>query len=257
MKKTLLSAATCLMVAPTIASADTIGFYVGAGNFDAEFSGTFKDADSTISREIDVDDDLGFDESSASYVYIAIEHPIPVLPNIKLARTELDQDGSSTITETIEFDGQTYSANADIDSTIDLSHTDVTLYYELLDNWVNLDLGLTIRQFDGEISITGVPQGSTVEETAQEDIDFPVPLLYVKAQFDLPLTGLYAAVDGNWIGYSGNIFFDAVGKIGYETDIGFGVEAGLRSITLEIDEEDEVEADMDFSGLYLAAHYHF
>lgn len=257
MRKTLFSAATCLMMTPTIASADTIGFYVGAGNFDAEFSGSFRDADSAITRDIDVDDDLGFDKSSASYVYIAIEHPIPVLPNIKLARTELDQDGTSTIDETIEFDGKEYAATSVVDSSIDLTHTDVTLYYELLDNWVNLDLGLTIRQFDGGISISGTEQNSGLVETAQEDIDFPIPLIYLKAQFDLPLTGLYAAVDSNWIGYSGNIFFDAVGKIGYETDIGFGVEAGLRSITLEIDEEDEVEADMDFSGLYLAAHYHF
>ncbi|MCG8317429.1 MAG: TIGR04219 family outer membrane beta-barrel protein [Pseudomonadales bacterium] len=256
MKKKLIIAATCLLTVPSIAAADTLGIFVGAGNFDAEFSGTFKNSD-TGERRIDLETDLGLDESSASYIYIAFEHPIPVLPNIKLARTELDQSGRSQLTEEIVFDGKTYAANVEVDSVIDLSHTDVTLYYELLDNWVNFDLGLTIRQFDGEISITGTESSSGTVQTASEDVDFPVPLIYGKAQFDLPLTGFYAAVDANWIGFGGNIFFDAVGKVGYETDIGFGVEAGLRSITLEIDDEEDVEADMDFSGLFLAAHYHF
>lgn len=256
MKRKLITAAACLLALPSVAAADTLGIFVGAGNFDAEFSGTFKNSD-TGERRIDLESDLDLDDSSASYVYIAFEHPIPVLPNIKLARTELDQSGRNELEEEITFDGKTYSVDTEVESVIDLSHTDITLYYELLDNWVNFDLGLTIRKFDGEISITGRADGFDDEQTAKEAVDFPVPLIYGKAQFDLPLTGLYASVDANWIGYGGNVFFDAVGKVGYETAIGFGVEAGLRSITLEIDDEEDVEADMDFSGLFLAAHYHF
>lgn len=257
MKKTLITAATCLLTMPSIAAADTLGFFIGAGTFQPEFSGTFKNSDTdVIDDAIDLEDDLGLDDDSATFFYVAIEHPIPLLPNLKLARTDMEQKGSSTLTEEIEFDGNVYEADAEVESTIDLSHTDATLYYELLDNWVNFDLGLTVRQFDGKIAITGEVQGGGVR-TAEEDLDFPVPMLYAKAQFDLPLTGLYAAVDGNWVGYGGNTFFDATGKIGYETALGFGVEGGLRSITLEIDDEDNVEADMDFSGLYLAAHYHF
>lgn len=256
MKKTLITAATCLMALPTVASADTIGLFVGAGTFNPEFSGTFKNSDTSDNvGEIDLEDDLDLDDDSATFFYIAIEHPIPVLPNIRLARTDMEQEGSTTLEDAIEFDGKDYAA--DIESTIDLSHTDVTLYYELLDNWVNLDLGLTVRQFDGKLEITGTETNSGQTETAKEDVDFPVPMLYAKAQFDLPFSGLYASVDGNFIGYGGNTFFDATGKIGYETSVGFGVEAGLRSITLEIDDEEDVEADMDFSGMYLAAHYHF
>ena len=256
MKKTLITAAACLLTAPTMASADTLGIFVGAGSFEPEFSGTFQNSDtSTTIGDIDLEEDLGLDDDSATYVYIAIEHPIPVLPNIRLARTDMEQKGASTLTRDIEFDGKTYSANTTIESIIDLSHTDATLYYELLDNWVNLDLGLTVRQFDGKLQISGDISGTT--ETASEDLDFPMPLLYAKAQFDLPLTGLYVAAEGNFIGYGGNSFLDATGKIGYETSLGFGVEAGLRSITLEIDDEEDVEADLEFSGMYLAAHYHF
>lgn len=256
MKKTLITATTCLLALPSVASADTVGLFVGAGSFKPEFTGSFQNSDTnTTIGEIDLEDDLGLDEDTASYFYIAIEHPIPVLPNIRLARTDMEQKGTSTLTRSIVFDGKTYSANTAVESIVDLSHTDLTLYYELLDNWVNLDLGLTVRQFDGKLQISGDIAGTT--ETASEDLDFPMPLLYAKAQFDLPLTGLYVAAEGNFIGYGGNSFLDATGKIGYETSLGFGVEAGLRSITLEIDDEDDVEADMEFSGMYLAAHYHF
>ncbi len=258
MKKALLSAAACLLVSPTVVHADMLGFFVGAGVFDAEFSGSFKNTGNLlIDRDIDVANDLGLDDSAASYVYVAFEHPVPLIPNIKLARTELDQDGSSTLTNTIEFDGQVYAANTALDSKIDLSHTDATLYYEILDNWVNLDLGLTLRKYDGEVAITGVTQGTTQIETAQQDIDFTIPLFYAKAQFDLPFTGLYVAADGNWIGCSGNMLFDATGKIGYEASIGFGVEAGIRSMAVELDDKENLEADLEFSGLFLAAYYHF
>ncbi|MDX1693681.1 MAG: TIGR04219 family outer membrane beta-barrel protein [Ketobacteraceae bacterium] len=256
MKKTFITAAACLLAAPTVASADTIGFFGGAGTFKPEFSGTFKNSDTSDTvGEIDLEDDLGLDDDTATFFYVAIEHPVPLLPNIRLARTDMEQEGSTTLEDAIEFNGKTY--DAEIESTIDLSHTDVTLYYELLDNWVNLDLGLTVRQFDGKLEITGREANSGQTETAKEDVDFPVPMLYAKAQFDLPFTGLYAAVDGNIIGYGGNSFIDATGKIGYETSLGFGVEAGLRTITLEIDDEDNLEADMDFSGMYLSAFYHF
>ena len=259
MKKTLITAA-CLLAAPTVASADTLGFFAGAGTFDPEFSGTFQNSDTSDNvGEIDLEDDLGLDDDTATFFYVALEHPVPLLPNIRLARTDMEQKGTSTLERTIEFDGNTYNAGVDVESVVDLSHTDFTLYYELLDNWVNLDLGLTVRQFDGQLSVSGDvdPGPGTTIETAQEDLDFPVPLLYAKAQFDLPFSGFYAAVDGNFIGYGGNSFLDATGKIGYETSVGFGVEAGLRSISLEIDDEEDVEADLEFSGMYLSAFYHF
>jgi len=250
MKKRLIPILLGLAL-PYTAQADTVlGVYVGGGTQTFDFSGDFRD-ETTLNNEVDLEDDLGLGEESGTYVYVAIEHPIPFLPNVLLSSTELEQSGSSTITRDIVFDGETYTANSPVESTIDLSHIDATFYYELLDNWVNLDLGLTVRQFDGEIMLESVAAG-----TAQEDVDFAVPLLYGKAQFDLPLTGLYVAASGNWIGAAGNTFLDSIAKVGYESSIGLGVEAGYRNITVKID-EDDLEADLGFSGIYAAATFHF
>ena len=252
MKKSLIPLILGLALPYSAAQADTIfGVYAGGGTQKFDFTGDFEDTDfSSAVGDIDLEDDLNYGDSSGTYVYIAIEHPVPFLPNVLLMSTELDQSETSEITRTISFDDETFTAGTEVDSTIDLSHVDATLYYELLDNWVNLDLGLTIRKFDGEIKLVS----ST--GNAQEDIDFTIPLLYGKARFDLPLTGLYVSASGNWIGAGSNSFLDSIVTVGYESTIGLGLEAGYRNISLSID-DDDFEADLAFSGIFAAATFHF
>ncbi len=246
MKKRLIPLILGLALPYSAAQADTIfGVYAGGGTQNFDFTGDFED-DST-SGDIDLEDDLNLSDESGTYVYIAIEHPIPFLPNVLLTSIEIDQSGSGTVTQT--FDGVDFSGA--VDSTVDLSHTDATFYYELLDNWVNLDLGLTIRKFDGEVKLVSATEG-----TAQEDIDYTIPLLYGKARFDLPLTGVYVSASGNWLGAGSNSFLDSMVTVGYESTIGLGLEAGYRNITLSVDESD-FEADMGFSGIFAAATFHF
>jgi len=245
MKKSLIPLILGLALPYSAAQADTIfGVYAGGGTQKFDFTGDFKDDTST--SDIDLEDDLNLSDESGTYVYIAIEHPIPFLPNVLLTSIEIDQSGSGSVTQT--FDGINFTG--DVDSTVDLSHTDATFYYELLDNWVNLDLGLTIRKFDGEVKLVS----ST--DTAQEDIDYTIPLLYGKARLDLPLTGVYVSASGNWIGAGSNSFVDSMVTIGYESTIGLGLEAGYRNITLSVD-EDDFEADFAFSGIFAAATFHF
>jgi len=247
MKKILIPLILGLALPCGSAQADTIfGIYAGGGTQNFDFTGDFEDNTST-SGDIDLEDDLNLSDESGTYVYIAIEHPIPFLPNVLLTSVEIDQSGSGTFTRT--FDGINFTGA--VDSTVDLSHTDATFYYELLDNWVNLDLGLTIRKFDGEVKLVSATAG-----TAQEDIDYTIPLLYGKARFDLPLTGLYVSASGNWIGAGSDQFIDSIVTVGYESTIGLGLEAGYRNITLSVD-EDDFEADFVLSGIFVAATFHF
>ncbi len=246
MKKRLIPLILGLALPYGGAQADTIfGVYAGGGTQNFDFTGDFED-DSSIS-DIDLEDDLNLSDESGTYVYIAIEHPVPFLPNVLLTSIEIDQSGSGIVTQ--RFDGVTFSGV--VDSTVDLSHADATFYYELLDNWVNFDLGLTVRKFDGEVKLVSATAG-----TAQEDIDYTIPLLYGKARFDLPLTGVYVSASGNWIGIGSNKFLDSMVTIGYESTIGLGLEAGYRNITLSID-EDDFEADFVLSGIFAAATFHF
>jgi outer membrane protein len=153
------------------------------------------------------------------------------------------------LTRDIDFDGSVFRVSDDVSAEADLTHTDATFYYEVLDNWVSLDLGFSVRLFDGFVEI------QSAAESAREDLDEPIPMLYAKFRFDLPLTGLSVDAEANGIGYSGNTLIDASLRLAYESGIGLGVEAGYRSMRLELDED--IEGDIDLSGLFAGINFHF
>lgn len=233
--------------------ADTLfGLYVGGGSIDYDLSGDFTDLEDG-GTAVDFEDDLGLEGDAGNYLYITIEHGIPILPNIRVARSEIEESARSVLSRNITFDGITFPTGTPINSHFDVSHYDFTFYYKLLDNWVNLDLGLTARKFDGELSASS----PLVSGTASETLDFTAPLLYGKAQFDLPLTGLYVGVEGNWIGVGGAQLYDLWGKVGYTFAFGLGLEAGMRKMALELDDVEDLDADVTLDGTYLAATFHF
>jgi outer membrane protein len=230
------------------AEADAFGFRAGAYRWNPDFDGDVKSG----GEKVDVKDDLGFSDESVNVFFVAIEHPIPFLPNLLLQRTQLDASATNTLNRTFTFDDNIYVASDTVKTNLDLSHTDATLYYEILDNWVNLDVGLTIRHFDTGVKIRSVNTG----ENSKVDINATIPMVYAAARFDLPLTGLYIGVDGNGIGYSGNTLFDYRAMIGYESPIGLGAELGMRNFDLKY-EDGHDKADVSARGAYAEVFYHF
>ncbi len=227
--------------------ADAIGLRAGAYSWQADYEGEIRAGGELV----DLQDDLGYSDDSANVYFVALEHPIPVLPNVMLQHTQLDSSATARIDRQFTFDGVTYPVNEVVDSSVDLTHTDLTLYYELLDNWVHLDLGLTIRNFDNDIELNSPSAGRSTEELAAV-----LPMLYGAARFDLPLTGLYVAADGNVIAYDGNSLFDYRAVLGYETKIGLGVEVGLRNFDLTYEDGDD-EADVSANGVFGSLFFHF
>ncbi|HEX4909404.1 MAG TPA: TIGR04219 family outer membrane beta-barrel protein [Permianibacter sp.] len=262
MKKTVLATLLAAGVLPLSAQADTIfGIYAGAAQWTQEYSGTFGSSDSNqvciggCNFNIDLNDDLGLDEEKGTTLWLAIEHPVPVLPNLKIERNELKTDATSELSRDITYGDETYSANTTIATDFDLSHTDYVLYYEVLDNWVSLDVGIDVKQFDGNIRIRDV---DGVLSTAEEELDAPIPMLYLAAKFDLPLSGLSFGAQGSAIDAGGASLKDIRFNIGYEFAFGLGIEAGHRNMTIEIDaDEEDVFGDLEFKGNYVAATFHF
>lgn len=227
--------------------ADTIGFELGAHSWQQNFSGDVSSG--LVGNAVDVEADLGYSDETNNVIYALIEHPIPILPNVRIQQTELDLSANGSA----NFQFGNISFAGPVSSSIDLSHTDLTLYYELLDNWVSVDVGLTVRSInDGKIEITD----QTTGQTESFDADVVLPMLYVAARFDLPLSGLYIGADVNGVGISDNSLFDYRAKIGYETSIGLGIEAGYRSFELDYDDDDDM-ADLTIEGAYAGIFYHF
>lgn len=260
MKKTILASALTLSMTP-IAHADFIGLYVGAYGWDTGYDGFLKES----GDEVDVIDSMGIDDEMNNVVYVAFEHPIPALPNIKVSSVELKASGSNNLAATgssfIYGDTQ-YSAS--IDSDFDFSFTDATLYYEILDNVVSLDLGLTARMLDGEATIAGngsVNAGPITFSEETGEFDPTLPMLYAMVGADLPLTGLSLRTEINYLGFGGDEtdgFSDITAYVNWESAFGLGIMAGYRSFSFEYEDEDDQDAaDIDIKGAFLGLSYHF
>jgi len=242
--KHLLLLSTLLVLPIASVNADFVGINIGLSHWAPDLSGNFNSGNDA---KIDLSNDLGINDPSQTSLILIIEHPIPLLPNVKYQSFDLATSGNKTLTQNLSFNGNSYSAGNNVSSTFDLSHDGIVFYYEVLDNWVNLDLGLDLKRFGGKVGING--NDITVDET--------VPLLYISARFDLPFTGFYAGADLNSLGSGDNKANDSTLLVGYESAIGLGVEGGVKTFSLDLDNANNINTNIEYKGLYLNGFFHF
>ena len=244
MKKILIVSLIGLFL-PATAQADALGIRIGANAWQQNFSGHARSGDTD--DKIDVEDDLGYDDDDGFQGYISFEHAAPFFPNVLVQRTVIDANANG------DLDGKTFDGvvfPGEVKSTIDLTHTDTTLYYEILDNWVSLHLGITGRFFEKGLKI------EDENDSAKLDIEALIPLGYAAVKFDLPLTGLFVGADGNIIKYDDNWIYDAKATIGWESSVGLGIEGGYRYFDVQYDDNDD-EVKLTIKGPYAGLFFHF
>ncbi|WKE66268.1 TIGR04219 family outer membrane beta-barrel protein [Gallaecimonas kandeliae] len=249
MKKILL--ATALLGSLSVpAFADNVGIYAGIGQWQNNFSGNL------LSEQVSVKDELGLKSADLTQWYVNIEHPVPVLPNLRLAYSNISESGNGQLTQNVDFDGNTYPAGTQIGSDLQIKMTDATFYYELWDTGGDLDLGLTARRMNGHARLSNDLVGS-----GEEKVDQWVPLVYVNARIDLPMTGFYAGAQGNGITYSGNRLTDFSAFVGYDFDItgpvDVGVQLGYRALELKLKDIGDFDADVKLDGAFANVTMHF
>lgn len=237
--------ALLLMISLFPARADVLGVSAGIGVWKPDFDGQ-------VLTDVDLGTELDLRGSNNASGYIAFEHPVPLLPNLRIAHTNLDDQGQGTINTTFTFQGETFVASQVVQSQIDATHTDATFYYEVLDIGGDLDVGLTLRYLNGGLGI----------DDEFEEVAGGLPMLYVRGKLGLPFTGTYITGLANGVSYSGNRLIDYSFGLGWETENfilpEIGVEAGYRRLSLDVDQDDfDVDVDVDFSGVYLQLTGHF
>jgi len=247
----ILLLSTLLFLCVTSVRADLIGFKIGASYWAPELTGSFI-GNQPLDTTIDLIGDLALDDPSSSNLVLTLEHPVPLLPNIRYQSIELDSMGLNTLSQEIRFDGTTFPIGSTVTSEFDLSHDDIVLYYEILDNWINLDIGLDIKVFDGKVKLDDLGGNS-----ASVPIDETIPLLYLSARFDLPFSGFYIGADFSGADISDNSLEDISIVLGYESDSGLGFEGGYKKFSLEINDVTDINADLEYDGIYLNGYYHF
>jgi len=227
-------------LSPTTALADVIGGEVSVMYWGGAYGGDV--VDRNTKSKVDFKDDLKFDDSGFVEFSAALEHPVPVIPNVRIKHIAMDETANGSLG--VEFDGITFTGAVKTD--LDLTHTSAALYYEILDNYVSVDIGLEAKIFDGQLRI----QETSTGEISETKIDDPIPLGYVAASVELPLTGLSVGADVSAISYSGNKLVDAQAGIRYDISLAF-IYAGYRTMMITVDDVSGVDVDADISGAYI------
>ncbi|HEY9128528.1 MAG TPA: TIGR04219 family outer membrane beta-barrel protein [Sulfurovum sp.] len=226
--------------ADVIGGGATLGFFSHDPDGDASYQGT----------SANLNDTFGFNEKQDIFLKAYLEHPLPLLPNIKLGYTALSHEGSSNVDDFTWGDIVNYSGS--IDSRLSLDFTDVTLYYELLDNWAEVDAGLTFRYICGDMGVHSTDESDSVDFTAW------IPMLYGKVRFNMPVTNLSLQIEANAISYWDVTTYDYELSARYTVLMGLGLEAGYKALHLNSDElVDGFNADIGFSGPYAAVIWDF
>lgn len=258
MKKAIIATSLATVLC-TSAQADTLlGLYIGGHVWDAKVTGSFGEKNSQTG---DVAlQEFNFDDQQDGSYSVALEHPIPLIPNIKIASTTLDTDGQTVITESgFSFGDISYPINTTVDTVFNISYVDYTFYYEILDNdLLTLDVGITARDFEGDMTIT---DDIGVLSLSKEEFSAIVPMLYSSAIIGLPFTGLNIFAQGNYTGYDDSSIYDLQAGISYalldNLAVDLNVELGYKVVKMNIEDIDDVYADMEFKGIFVGATMHF
>ena len=222
-----LTTALMLSLGASTAMADMASIHMGFGLWQANPAGEL--------YGFSMDVDLNYKTSDNRFFYAAIEHPIPLLPNIRIQHNELETKGSGMI------------STVPATSRTKLTHTDAVAYYELLDNWISFDLGLGVRRYDGASEL--ILGGSQYSEN---EVDTYTPNIYADANFDLPFTGF--SVGGNFQGGSFDetefTEFSLRASYMYDAIPDIGAELGYKRHNLS--RLNGLDIDADFEGPYLS-----
>jgi len=252
MKKTALSIGLITLCASFSGNADTLlGLYVGAQGWNMQTAGGFS--------EDGTNTEFDFDDQSQPNLYVAFEHPVPFIPNIKLQRTEMDTSGDVILERNFVFGGKLFAINSEATSDIQLTTTDIILYYELFDNdLISFDVGLNTKYVDGELLVTDKDDPTV---NGREEFSGPIPMIYSRLAVGLPLTGFGAFVEGSFLSVDDHTLSDYQAAVTYSLLENLAIDAtfqlGYRAVSLELEDLDGIYSDLEFKGVYAGLEVHF
>lgn len=199
-----LAAVICLITAPALAQADLLALKAGAAAWMPDGSAP------------------GFNagEEQQFSLKAAFEHPIPIIPNIKLRYWDY--------------------AEKDGDRPLELTTTDAILYYEILDNpVVDLDLG---------ISATYLQDGRA---SGQRGFEGWLPQAYGAARVPLLGTGFGAYGEATATNWEGSSAYDLEAGLDYKLDmpvLDLSLRLGYRQVENDFDDFDDYSGTVEFKG---------
>lgn len=215
------------------AQADFIGINIDANNW-------FYDS-TAKSQKFNTQTD--FPSNNALQVSLALEHAVPILPNVKVKYTQLNNDANQKI-------GLLPADH------VELTNSNYLLYYKVLDNAINLDVGFGVTQLEGQLNLF---RSNTYEKYT---LDGNAAAGYVQVGAKLPFTGLSARAEYTYSQALDVKVQDAQAEIQYDflrkkSLVDVGVKAGYRYMTIDMDLGNQLKSKQEFQGPYAGLNVRF
>lgn len=272
---------------------NSVGIYLGGQIWQSRANGTLGEKATLI--------DFDLKKEPQNHYFVGVEHSLYFLPNVRISSTAMKTTGNSNSSQAFGFGGEDFPPEAELavpvheyivnkeletnlDTRLNIRYIDYTLYYKLFNNdFFSLDLGLTARDFDGTVTITGTTRivaltdvldhpGHTPDHVGSEisaeasvqgkmNINDTVAMINVSTGFKLPLKSLSLFAQGDYSLKSDHPVLDTQVGLSYEIDNrrvkGFNVTLGYRLTKMTFEEVGSLSTDLEFKGAFVGLVAHF
>jgi len=174
----------------------------------------------------------------------------------RVGYAQIKFNGDRELTQTVVFNGKTFSVADNVISRLDMKMLDGEVQYDLLRPDVgvagfNIGLVLKVKYVDGKVELRSVSQGATVK-----DFKAPIPMVGAAAGVGFLKDMVRVDVRAAGIAYSGNHLYDADAYASFAPLPFVRIQGGYRYIDLKID-KDATLASFKLSGPYVGAQVSF
>lgn len=234
---------------PALVQAEALfGIYAGAGGWHQDSAGNL----SSSGTKIDTKDDMALGDGDDNVLWLAFEHPLPFVPNVRVQKTAADLTGGRELIRPVVLDNVSFAPPGIIETGIEFKVEDAILYYNVIDGeTLSLDAGIGVRRVDGSAFI------NSGNRFAEIEFDGTAPMLYARGEWQV-LSGFWFGVGGQYVEYKGDSYIDVDGAFGWQSRWGIGTEIGYRYMRMKVEELGDIDAArLIIDGPYAALNYRF
>jgi len=246
-------AAALLSLVFMCSNASAAGFEMSVGLWNQDPNGDISYKALSVLDDLSVKDDLRYDNTAKVFGRMKIDAP-GVFPGIYLMVTPMNFSGKGSKNVTFKFGNVTFSGDVPFSSELKLDHYDIGLYYGIpglktaTRGVLNMDLGIDARIIDFKARITGQDSITKLIISQSETLTVPLPMLYLGIQVK-PFKFFAIEGEGRGIAYSGNQYYDIIGRAKLKPFGPVFAAVGYRYEKVKFDEYDVI-ADVNFGGLF-------
>ncbi len=242
MKTVVLTLSSMMLLFNNNAQADMLGVTLNGDYAKLSLSG--RGGDHSFSQPLQFSDD-GWQSWSAAF-----EHPLPLLPNIALRRQAAHWAGDTELSGNLRLEQSLYTSQSSINNSLDLTSTDLSFYYEVLDtNLMALDVGVAAMVYDAELAVT---EPANKRRAASGFL----PLLYVNLTVQVWGTDSALFWQGNYTDYRDQHWTQAKVGIAHQlldlTALTVAVKVGWQHQSVTLTDKDQLDLDFRMNGPFVA-----